>query len=237
MRVDKRGSTIRRGSGIGGRGVPVVRQWRFQGQLRRLGVRVEGAEQTIDALAQLPLAVQRRIMRGALTAAARPVAAAVRRMAKQESARSKRKEGVGTTARAIIAKVQTSKRDPTIAYGLVGARRGYAEFLTFDKSAGKSNVMTIQTQRRIRKGGKNVIRRRDLKNLGPVARKARLDARSNSARKRVPSRYLHLFEKRGRSPARILDRAATATASQSMVAFNRIFFAGINREFAKRAAK
>lgn len=236
MRVDARGSIVRRNGGVGGRGIPVVRQWRFQGQLRRLGVRVEGADQTIDALAQLPLAVQRRILRGALTAAARPVAAAVRRMAKQESAQSKRKEGVGTTARSIIAKVQTSKRDQTIAYGLVGARRGYAEIVRLNKEGRVASIRARRRGKKIRKGVYEVDGR-ELKNLGPVARKARLNPGKKSTHKRVPTRYLHLFEKRGRSPARILDRAATATASQSMVAFNRILFAGINREFSKMAAK
>jgi hypothetical protein len=207
------------------------------GGIRGLAVRVQGARETIDALAQLPVAAQRRVLRQGMAAAARPVVKAMKAGAKSASASSKRKEGVGTTSRAIISKVKTSKRDPSIAYAIVGARRGYAEFLTFDKSAGKANVMTIQTQRRIRKGGKSVIRRRDLKNLGPIARKARLDARSNSARKRVPSRYLHLFEKRGSSGGRFMDKASRQSANQSMVAFNRVFFAGINREFAKRAAK
>lgn len=207
------------------------------GGIRGLAVQVQGDKETIAALAQLPVRVQRRVLRQGMAAAARPVVQAMKSGAKSASAASKRKEGVGTTARAIISKVQTSKRDPSIAYALVGARRGYAEFLTFDKSVGKSNVTTIQTQRRIRKGGKNVIRRRDLKNLGPIARKARLDPRSNSARKRVPSRYLHLFEKRGSASGRFMDKAARTSASSSMVAFNRVFLAGLHREFQKMAAK
>lgn len=209
------------------------------GGIRGLAVRITGATETLHALAQLPVRMQRRVYRQGMAAAARPVVQAMKAGARAASAKSIRSEGVGTTARAIVSKVATSKRDPSIAYAIVGARRGYAEFLTFDKSAGRANVMTIQSQKRIRKKGKTVIRRRDLKNLGPIARKARLDPRSNSARKRVPSRYLHLFEKRGtRRPApRFMDAAARSSASAAVTAFNRIFMDGLVREFHRMAAK
>lgn len=206
------------------------------GGIRGLAVQVQGARETIEALAKLPVAVQRRVLRQGMAAAARPVVQAMKAGAKSASVASRRKEGVGTTARAIISKVATSKRDPSIAYAVVGARRGYGEFLTFARSAGKTGVATIQTQRRIRKNGKNVIRRRDLKNLGPIARKARLDPRSNSARKRVPSRYLHLFEKRG-SAGRFMNQAARSSASASQQAFHRVFMNGLVREFGRMAAK
>lgn len=211
------------------------------GGVRGLAVSVQGADETIRALAQLPAAVQRRVFRQGMAAAARPVVSAMKAGARKASHESRRKEGVGTTARAIVSKVATSKRDPSIAYALVGARRGYAEFLTFDKSAGKSDVMTIQTQRLMRRvrGGRRQrkVVRRDLKNLGPIARNARLDPRSNSARKRIPSRYLHLFEKRGRGAPRFMDQAARSSAMASRQAFNRVFFSGLDREFRKLAAK
>lgn len=207
------------------------------GGIRGLAVRVTGANETIQALAKLPVAVQRRVLRQGMAAAARPVVQAMKAGAKSASKASERHEGIGSTARAIISKVATSKRDPSIAYAVVGARRGYAEFLTFDRSAGKTGVRTIEAQRRMRRKGKNVTRRRQLKSLGPIARKARLDPRSNSARKRVPSRYLHLFEKRGAAGGRFMDKASRSSASASQQAFHRVFMNGLVREFSKMAAK
>lgn len=210
------------------------------GGIRGLAVRVDGAQEAIQALATLPVRVQRRVVRLAMAAAARPVVQAMKAGARAASKKSKRGEGIGTTARAIVSKVATSKKDPSIAYAVVGARRGYAEFVTlhsdWDRRAG---VAHIQTQRRIRRKGKNVIRRRDLKHIGPIARKARLDPKSNSTRKRVASRYLHLFEKRGtRRPApRFMDAAARSSASAAVTAFNRVFMNGLVREFHRMAAK
>lgn len=206
------------------------------GGIRGLAVRVEGDAQTIQALATLPVAVQRRVVRLAMAAAARPVAQAMKAGARAASKKSKRKEGIGTTARSIVSKVATSKRDPSIAYAVVGARRGYTEFVTLDANRAVAAIRARRRGKQLR-AGVHKVRSRQLKNLGPIARKARLNPKSNSTHKRVPSRYMHLFEKRGKRPHRFMDNAARSSASAAKDAFTRVFMNGLHREFQRMAAK
>ena len=224
--------------------------YRFRGATSGLAVRFEGAEHTKRALAGLPAAVQRKVLRFAVAAAARPVASAVRQNLKAGSAASRRHEGVGAAARSVAVKVATSRRDPAVAYALIGARRGYSEMVTLkDTGKDREQVESI-TARRVTKVGKKgarVTRITDtkLKYLGKIGRKSRLSRRSNSSLKRVPSRYLHLLEKGAnnvRSGKRwagwhALSNAASATASAARSAFTRVMDAGISREFQRLARR
>ena len=223
--------------------------YRFRGPTSGLAVRFEGAEHTKRALAGLPAAVQRKVLRFAVAAAARPVASAVRQNLKAGSAASRRHEGVGAAARSVAVKVATSRRDPAVAYALIGARRGYSEMVTLkDTGKDREQVESI-TARRVTKRGKrnrvSVTTERTLKYLGKIGRKARLSRRSNSSLKRVPSRYLHLLEKGAnnvRSGKRwagwhSLSNAASATASAARSAFTRVMDAGISREFQRLARR
>ena len=206
------------------------------GGVRGLAVRIEGAEQTKRALAGLPAAVQRKVLRGAVAAAARPVTKTMRRLAKSYSAASKQQEGIGATARAIAQKVRTSKRDPATAYAVIGARRDHVELVDIKHSTGAVAGIT-QVRRRNKKGA---VRRRNLKNLGPIARKARLNPRRENNRKRRPSRYLHLIEKGGKKRAtragHFMSRAAAQQSGQVRKIFADKLDEGIAREFKKLAA-
>lgn len=207
------------------------------GGIRGLAVKFVGAEETKRALAMLPAAIQRRVLRNAVAAAARPVTKTMRQLAKTASAQSKRREGIGTTARSIVQKVATSKRNPAVAYAMIGARRGYSELVNIDALRRVSGVSVRRETRRGRRGTN--VRERNLKNLGPVARRARLDPKSNSSRKRVPTRYLHLIEKGTRRSRayKFMRHAAMNAAGASKQAFLRILSDGISREFNKMAAK
>jgi hypothetical protein len=208
------------------------------GGVRGLAVRVEGAKETINALAQLPAGVQRRVLRQALAAAARPVMAAAKAGAKAYENQSS--EAVGTVGRSFAVKVATSKRDPSIAYALVGAKRGYAEIVRINQQGAVQSLRVRRRGKKLRKGV-YAVKGRNLKNLGPTARKARLDPKNGLTQRRTATRYLHLIElgPRGRIQRKggFMDNAAKSSARASVTDFNRILFAGINREFAKRAAK
>lgn len=223
--------------------------YRFRGATSGLAVRFEGAEHTKRALAGLPAAVQRKVLRFAVAAAARPVAVAVRQNLKAGSAASRSNAGVGAAARSVAVKVATSRRDPAVAYALVGARRGYSEMVTLkDTGKDREEVESITVRRVTKRGKRNrvsVTTERPLKYLGKIGRKARLSRRSNSSLKRVPSRYLHLLEKGAnnvRSGKRwagwhALSNAAAATASAARSAFIRVMDAGISREFQRLARR
>ena len=223
--------------------------YRFRGPTSSLAVRFEGAEHTKRALAGLPAAVQRKVLRFAVAAAARPVASAVRQNLKAGSAASRRHEGVGTSARSVAVKVATSRRDPAVAYALIGARRGYSEMVTLKETGKEREAVESITVRRVTKRGKrgrvSVTKERKLKYLGPIASRARLSKSSNTTHKRVPSRYLHLLEKgslnarsgqmwKGR---RALQKAADATVSAARSAFIRVMDSGISREFQRLARR
>lgn len=204
------------------------------GGIRGLAVRFEGADTVKRGLAQLPYLVQRKVLRLAVAAAARPVTAAVRQGAKAYSAGSLRKEGIGTTTRSIVQKVATSKSNPAVAYAVIGARKGYTEFVTLDSD---HKVSAIQVAKRIRKAkGRTVVNGRSLTNLGPIARKARLNPKSNSTHKRVPSRYLHLIEiggkKRRIRAGRFIETAARSTIVASRTKFAEVLEHGVKRELA-----
>lgn len=209
---------------------------RSVGGIRGLSVKFVGAEQTKRALAMLPAAIQRRVLRNAVAAAARPVTRAIKAGARTASAQSRRHEGVGTTSRAIIQKVATSKRDPAVAFAKIGARRGYTEFIQLDKT--RVSGITAERRTRRRRGAAKVTRR-SLKNLGPAARKARLNPKSNTSNKRTPTRYLHLIEKGSRRSRGhgFMQQAAAGQISASRGAFARIMHQGVQREFSKMAAK
>lgn len=207
-------------------------------RLRGLAVHVEGAIETQRALAMLPTAVQRKVLRQALAAAGRPVLAAMRAGAKAYERGST--ESIGAVGRSLTVKVATSKRDPSIAYALVGAKRGYAEIVRLNE---KGVVQSLRTRRRGKKlrQGVYAVKGRNLKNLGPVARKARLDPRNGLTQRRTPTRYLHLIELGGKSrkirAGHFMDGAAISASSASRQAFMRVFDAGLHREFMKMAAK
>lgn len=211
------------------------------GGIRGLAVKFVGAEQTKRALAELPAAIQRRVLRNAVAAAARPVTKMVKHGAKLASAQSRRHEGIGTTARSIVQKVATSKKDPSVAFALIGARRGYSEFVNLVDETRRSGVSRVTVQRRTRRGRKGAtkVSQRQLKNLGPVARRARLNPKSNTTHKRVPTRYLHLFEKGSKRSmgSKFMQYAALSQIAASRGAFARVLDDGIAREFSKMAAK
>ncbi len=230
------GVTIRRSRAVGN-----------VGGIRGLAVQFTGAEETKRALALLPGVVQRRLLRYATAAAARPIVAYVKQYANAYSRTSRRGEAIGTVGRSITSKVATSKKNPAVAYALIGARRGYGEFVTFhsdtDRRAGVAHV-SIQTRKVLsRRNGRiySKVTSRDLKNIGPIARKARLDPKSNSTRKRIPSRYLHLIEKGGTArkirAGNMLSNAADNAAGAAQDAYTRVMLQGMIREFDKMAAK
>lgn len=211
------------------------------GGIRGLAVKFVGADETKRALALLPAAVQRRVLRNAVAAAARPVTKAMRAGARTAASQSRRREGIGTTARSIVQKVATSKRDPSVAYAVIGARRGYSEMVSLVDETKRSAVKNIRVRRQTKRGrrGTTKVTERDLKNLGSVARKARLNPKSNSTHKRVPSRYLHLIEK-GTKRSRgygFMQSAAGGQISAVRDAFARVLDEGLIREFNRMAAK
>lgn len=208
------------------------------GGIRGLAVQIDGADETKRALAMLPAAVQRRVLRQALAAAARPVKAAMKRGAIAYEQGST--EAFGTTGRSLIEKVATSKRNPSIAYAVVGARRGYAEIARINQAG---EIQGLRTRRRGKKlrSGLYKVRGRQLKNLGPLARKARLNPKHGLTQRRTPSRYLHLIELGGKKrkirAGHFMDKAALSAGSESRDAFSRVFGDGVAREFARMAAK
>lgn len=208
------------------------------GGVRGLAVNITGDRQTIQALAQLPAAVQRKVLRQALAAAARPVRAAMKTGAVAYERGST--EAFGTTGRSLTVKVQTSKKNPSIAYALVGAKRGYSETVRLNQQGA---IQTLRVSRRGRKlrRGVTAIKSRELKNLGPIARKARLDPKKGQIQRRTPTRYLHLIETGGKGrrirAGQFMDKAATGASMASRQAFNRVFGVGLHREFQRMAAK
>jgi hypothetical protein len=208
-----------------------------------LKVEIVGDVKTANALAQLPTAVQRRVARQAIAAKARPIQAAMKAGARQASLSSKRQEGIGTTSRAIATKVGTSKRQPWVTYAKVGARRGYTEFVTLQDETKRSAPSKVSVVKQIRRGrGRRGVREDRvslLKNMSARTRHARLDPKSNSTRKRVPSRYLHLIEKGTRRSRayRFMAQAAQVGKTLGQAAYMKIMDEGIKREFAKMAAK
>lgn len=208
------------------------------GGVKGLAVRVDGAAETINALAMLPAAVQRRVLRQALAAAARPVMTAMKAGAIAYERGSQ--EAMGAVGRSLAVKVATSKRDPSIAYAMVGAKRGYAEIVRLNT---EGKVQSIRTRRRGKKlrQGVYAVKGRNLKSLGPTARAARLDPRNGLTQRRTPTRYLHLLElgPRGRigRSGHFMDKAAISARATSMQKFNERLFAGIDREFGRMAAK
>lgn len=208
------------------------------GGIRGLAVQIDGDEQTRRALALLPAAVQRRVLRQALAAAARPVRAAMKSGAREYS--SKSPEAFGVAERSLIVKVSTSKKTPSVAYAVVGAARGYAETVQIDRQG------EIQSRRVSRRGkklrtGVHKVHSRQLKNIGPQARKARLDPRKGLIQRRKPTRYLHLIELGGKTrrirAGHFMDRAARSANAASVLKFNERFAAGMKREFDRMAAK
>jgi hypothetical protein len=198
------------------------------GGVAGLAIQFVGADQTKRALAQLPAAIQRKVLRLATAAAARPVAAMLKREARVASAASARKEGIGTTARSIATKV---------------ARKGYTEFVALQDESKRSSPAKVTATREVRRGrGRRArveVRGMGERSLNARQRKARLDPKSNSSRKRVPSRYLHLFEagsKRSRA-AGFMRAAAQRTRTESRNAFVDKLDEGMKREFNKMAAK
>jgi hypothetical protein len=206
--------------------------------IRGLAVQIDGAEQTMRALAQLPAAAQRRVLRQGLAAAARPVRAAMKAGAAAYERGSA--ESIGAVGRSLGVKVASSKKNPAIAYAMVGALRGYAETVTLNK-VGEVQSLRVRRFRGRKVNGVQKVGSRQLKNIGPTARKARLDPRNGLIQRRKPTRYLHLIElgPRGRikRAGNFMDKAARSAASASMQAFDRVFSAGLHREFQKMAAK
>lgn len=209
--------------------------------IRGLAVKFVGSESVKRDLSTLKPRIQRRLLRQAVASAARPVAKLMRRYAKQSSTESDRNEGIGTTARSIDMKVGTSRKDPGVAYAFIGAKRGYVELVHLERKDRRSGVRKIVVGNRrgrtrlLGPGNKRRMHYRPLKNLGPVARKARLDPKSNTALKRVPTRYLHLIEKgTGRSRAyKFMRYAAHNGKADSRSKFAENIREGIVREFGK----
>lgn len=203
-----------------------------------LAIQVDGAEETQRALALLPAAVQRRVLRQALATAARPVRNAMKAGARQYEQGSP--EAIGTTSRALTVKVSTSKKNPAVAYAVVGAARGYAETVNLSKTGAVQALRVRRRGKQIRKGVYKV-RSRSLKNIGPQARKARLDPRNGRIQRRVASRYLHLIETGGKKrkirAGHFMDKAAISAGPESRAKFEQVFDAGLHREFQRMAAK
>lgn len=184
------------------------------GGVRGLAISIDAREVPMMAnqLAQFTEAFQRRLMRTALTKSARPVRNRMVQMVRTYSAGSRRNEAVGATQRAIIMKVQSLKRDPSQAYAIIGVRRRYEEMVETADPTRRSNV----TGRRVAafKGGKHVGYRA-LKNIGPIARKARLNPKRTSkgfaaSQRRRPDKYFHLIDTGARHIRRVgrfLERA------------------------------
>lgn len=208
------------------------------GGIRGLAVQIDGAEQTMRALATLPAAVQRRVLRQGLAAAARPVRTAMKAGAIAYERGST--ESIGAVSRSLAVKVATSKKNPAIAYAMVGAARGHAEIARIDASGAIQKLRTRRHGKRLRQGV-YAVKGRDLKSIGPTARKARLDPRNGLNQRRTPTRYLHLIELGGKKrPIRaghFMDNAAKSAYPASMREFDRVFAAGMHREFMKMAAK
>jgi hypothetical protein len=107
----------------------------------------------------------------------------------------------------------------------------------------KGIIQGLRTRRRGKQVRKGVysVKGRDLKNIGPIARKARLDPSKGRIQRRTPTRYLHLIELGGKTrkirAGHFMDQAARSSANTSMQAFNRVLFAGMSREFNRMAAK
>lgn len=242
MRLDARGNHVGRWGSFGGHALPGPIGTHF-GAKFGLKVDIVGDIQTANALAMLPARVQRRISRLAIAAKARPIAKAMKAGALQASMSSVRKEGIGTASRAIATKVGTSKRDPWVTYAKVGARRGYTEFVTLQDETKRSAPSKVSVVKQIRRGrGRRGVREDRvalLKNMSARTRDARLDPKSNSTRKRVPSRYLHLIEKGTRRSLayRFMQRAAEVGKTLGQAAYMKVMKDGIDREFAKLAAK
>jgi len=204
-----------------------------------LAIKFDGYEQAKAKIAQLPRLVQRKVLRNSVAAAARPVVKAVKGHAKSISRHSRTHEGVGATARSIVATTKTSKRNPAVAYALVGARRGYFERIHLTKTGRRRGVKSIQTVKRLgRRGG---LRKTRLKNIGPSARRARLRPTQGKASSliRKPTRYLHLLEKgRHKTPKTwpgfgLLVNSARGTRWVSVALFQKTMRAGITRELAR----
>jgi hypothetical protein len=208
------------------------------GGIRGLAIKFVGAETAKRDLARLKPTIQKKLLRQGVASAARPVLKLARQYAKQTSAASTRSEGIGTTARALGMKVATSKRDAGVAYAIIGAKRGYFEYVTLMDRNKRSGVKEVSVPRR-RRGGK--VEHVPLKNLGPIARKARLspqrqkDGTHAERIRRVPSRYLHLIDKgtRRSRAGKFMRWAAYNGRAESRAAFAENISAGLTREFAK----
>lgn len=213
------------------------------GGVHGLKVEIVGDVQTARALSQLPTRVQRAIARHAIAAKARPIAKAMKAGAAMAARDSIRHEGIGTTSRAISMKVATSKRNPWVTYAKVGARRGYTEFVTLLDDTKRSAPKGVAVVKQIRRGrGRRGVREDRvslLKSMSARTRRARLDPKSNSTRKRIPSRYLHLIEKGTKRflGYQFMERSAELGKTAGQAAYMRVLDEGIKREFAKLAAK
>lgn len=213
-----------------------------------LAVKVVGSQKTKRQLELLPVLVQRKILRLAVAAGARPVADEMRGRLRRISAASKRHEGIGTAARSIVVKTASKKSDPNVAYAVVGARRGYGEIATLragvsaGHSAAVKNVTAYKVIKRGRRGSLRVNLSDNIR-LSPSARKARLRPTKGlrDLNKRVPSRYLHMLE-RGRyvrpphwTGWHFAERTARRLAGTVNMIIRRQIIIGLQREM-KRAA-
>lgn len=213
------------------------------GGIRGLAVKFVGAESVKRDLARFTPNIQKRLLRQAVASAGRPVMKLVRQYAKQASAQSDRQQGIGASARSIAMKVGTSKKDAGVAYALIGARRGYTEFVAVGQDR-RVKAIAIEQVKRGRRNRRRVITSvqfRELKNLGPVARSARLNPKlkANQTRKRIPTRYLHLFEKGSRRSraAKFMRWAAHNGREESRTKFAANIREGLVREFSKLGQK
>jgi len=227
-RLDARGNLFQRGGrSIGGRSLA--------GSARGvLAVRLLGSDAIKRDLARLTVTIQRKLLRNAVAASARPVAKMLKQYMRADAAKSPRQESIGASVRSIGIKVGTSKSDPGVAYAKIGARRGYAEIVKIDQTGSVQSISVRRRGKKIRRGVHSV-KHRALKNIGPIARKARLNPKQGRTQRRIPTRYLHLIEKgTRRSRAYKFMRAAEENAAHaSRMAFGASIEHGITREFGK----
>lgn len=177
--------------------------------IQNLVVRLDatGLTSLRHTLAELPRGLQKTGMRRALTKATRPVAKAMRQMLREYSAGSKRREGVGTSSRAVIVKTRQAKSDPARIYSIVGIRRNWNERVYLDNAHTRSGVRSVYRKKVQSKKNRGNLRYIQRKNLSATARNARLSPNKLSRQRghilRHPAKYFHLIDEGDRFRKRI----------------------------------
>lgn len=175
-----------------------------------LAVRLDGFGHLQYRLSQFPRAMQKSYLRQAMTAGARPVAVRMRSLLRSYSRSSKRKEGVGTSSRAVIIKTRNFRSNPSAVYSIVGVRRNWNERVYLDNAHKRSGVRGVYRKRVQSKKNRGRLQYIQRKNIGPIARNARLSPTKLSRERgfvlRHPAKYFHLINEGDRIRGRIVRK-------------------------------